>query len=77
MNSRGRRVESRFGISVEKSRLDLPKSFWKKGRDDLSRTAHNWITQLDSRTVFGTADGTFDHTVWPIADRILLFPEGR
>ena len=41
--------------------LDLPKSSWKKGIDDLSRAVHSWITQLDGWTVFGTADGTFDH----------------
>ena len=43
--------------------LDLPKSSCKKERDDLSRTANSWITQLDGRMVFGTADGTFDHNV--------------
>ena len=40
--------------------LDLPKSSLKKGRDDLSRTAHSWITQLDGWTVFGMADQLFD-----------------
>ena len=43
--------------------LDLPKSSWRKERDDLSRSVNSWITQLDGRTVFGTADGTFDHNV--------------
>ena len=54
--------------------LDLPKSSWKKGIDDLSRAVHSWITQLDGQTVFGTADGTFDQNAWPMADKILLFP---
>ena len=53
--------------------LDLPKSSWKKGIDDLSRAVHSWITQLDGRTVFGTADGTFDHKALPMGDKILYF----
>ena len=57
--------------------MDLPKSSCKKERDDLSRAAHSCITQLDGRTVFGTADGTFDHDVWPMANKILLFPEAK
>ena len=48
---------------VHAPHLDLPKSSWKKGRDNLSLTAHSWITQLGGQTVFGTADGTFDHNV--------------
>ena len=43
--------------------LDLPKSSWRKERDDLSQTLNSWITQLDDRMVFGMADGTFDHNV--------------
>ena len=43
--------------------VDLPKSSCRKERDDLSQTAHSWKTQLDGRTVFGTAGGTFDHDV--------------
>ena len=41
--------------------MDLPKSSWKKGTDDLSQAVHSWRTQLDGWMVFGTADGTFDH----------------
>ena len=48
-------------MSAVREMVDLPKSSWKKGIDDLSRAVHSWITQLDGRTVFGTADGTFDH----------------
>ena len=36
--------------------LDLPKSSWKKGIDDLSQAAHSWITQQDGQMVFGTAE---------------------
>ena len=43
--------------------IDLPKSYCKKEKDDLSLTAHSWIIQLDGRTVFGTAGGTFDHNL--------------
>ena len=57
--------------------LDLPKSSCKKERDDLSRTVHSWKTQLNSRTVFSTAGGTFDHDVLPIGDKIVLFREGN
>ena len=56
--------ETYCGVHVNAGfEVDLPKSFWRKERDDLSRTGNSWITQLDGRTVLGTADGTFDHNV--------------